>query len=476
MASGYGEAETVATAGGYVSPVREFIGSIFDQPLNTFNDVAFESVVVAGALTAAGGVDTPSVVNSAGALFLDGATIDNGVVDATSYTLDPNFKIDFQGLNPRITMDGNDTIVYDRAANELQIKVSPLVDVIHRDGETEFKGQILVDTILEKTGSAGTTINGVVINDGEIWSATDSVKCLGLETQRWKRVFVQNAPGDCNVWIGSINPPTWTTGVDNVVIGGQGAGQSMTTAIHCTFIGSNCGVSTTSAQYCMGLGTSALANNTTGSGNVAMGRDAGRLNVISGSNTSMGNQANRNTTTAENTAVGAFTNDISTTNTTMTCIGYAANPSAATGIVNAVALGNRTLVQNSHDVQLGNRVDNGSGELSFHTQIVSKETWIGNGTTQASIDNGGHLARPVFNTGDGLDAGLTIPDGTLFYTIEPDLETVPFPLTAPAGVAAQILHVRNNSAQATITGLVVAAAGGAIFAHDGTNWHMTSKT
>jgi hypothetical protein len=69
----------------------------------------------------------------------------------------------------------------------------------------------------------------------------------------------------------------------------------------------------------------------------------------------------------------------------------------------------------------------------------------------------------------GTDAGVTVPDGTLVCKLIVGTETGAYALAGPAGVAGQMLHVRNDSGQAT-TGLVVGASKGASFAHDGSNW------
>ena len=74
----------------------------------------------------------------------------------------------------------------------------------------------------------------------------------------------------------------------------------------------------------------------------------------------------------------------------------------------------------------------------------------------------------------GTDAGVTVPNGTLFFKLTAGTETGAYVLTGPAGIAGQILHARNDSGQAT-TGLVTAAGAGAIFAYDGASWLLIAN-
>ena|SRR3989344_207138 len=89
------------------------------------------------------------------------------------------------------------------------------------------------------------------------------------------------------------------------------------------------------------------------------------------------------------------------------------------------------------------------------------------GAGTLSID----IAKVVgtYNTAAGTDAGIVIPNGTLVFELTVGTESAPYVLTGPAGVAGQILLVRNDSSQAT-TGLVTVAGAGATFAHNGVSW------
>ena len=97
------------------------------------------------------------------------------------------------------------------------------------------------------------------------------------------------------------------------------------------------------------------------------------------------------------------------------------------------------------------------GGIGANKTVVSGETFVGSYATAA-----------------GADAGLTVPNGTLFYKISAGTETGAFVLTGPSGIAGQILHVRNDSAQAT-TGLVTATGAGATFAYDGASWLLIAN-
>lgn len=135
------------------------------------------------------------------------------------------------------------------------------------------------------------------------------------------QVFYSNTNGDKSVTIG--RQQAIGTGQDNVSIGPQTAGDSLTTGYENVFIGRQAGQGATSAFRNVGVGAQALkdlttgesnvafgylagSNITTGAANVALGR-ASLFSLLTGSNNiAIGREALEQATGSDNIAIGSF--------------------------------------------------------------------------------------------------------------------------------------------------------------------------
>ncbi len=93
---------------------------------------------------------------------------------------------------------------------------------------------------------------------------------------------------------------------------------------------------------------------------------------------------------ANTIAIGAGTHNLSGVNDTL--IGPNATTSIS-GSIERTSLGFNAQAQNDYDVQLGERIDNGSGICFYRTQQIAREDWIGNGNSLATITNTGSIDR-----------------------------------------------------------------------------------
>lgn len=112
----------------------------------------------------------------------------------------------------------------------------------------------------------------------------------------------------------------------------------------------------------------------------------------------------------------------------------------------------------------------GANSIGFVTNSVQRL-----GINTLNVTSTLPYASP-YATAAGADSGIILSTGVQVMVLTAGAETGPYALTGPAGIAGQILYVRNDSGQATTGGLVVTAAGGAVFVHNGTSWLKVSDS
>jgi len=139
-------------------------------------------------------------------------------------------------------------------------------------------------------------------------------------------------------------------------------------------------------------------------------------------------------------------------------------------LVGGTATGNNlVLVPNSADLATGNIIVNGSID-SFDSTSGALVVAGGVGVSKNVV--GGQAVAGGFQAVDGADAGITLPDDRHVVRIDAGTSTMAFAVAVPAQtIEGQVLHVYNNSGQAT-TGVVTANGGGTTLVCDGTNWYQ----
>jgi hypothetical protein len=172
-----------------------------------------------------------------------------------------------------------------------------------------------------------------------------------------------------NVGIGTTNP-TSTLTVDGT-INGVGIKAGETDFIDSILISGNGATGTlSSATSNTGFGSRVLANLTSGASNVAVGRSALGILTTGGNNTAVGRNALKNSTASNNVAVGFSALSTNTTGAFNTAVGRSAGASITTGS-NNVCIGyqaDTASATSTNSITLG---DANITSLRCNTQTIS---------------------------------------------------------------------------------------------------------
>ncbi len=136
------------------------------------------------------------------------------------------------------------------------------------------------------------------------------------------------------------------------------------------------------------LGNNAFVDVTVGSDNVVVGSDAGATLKNGKYNVIVGRNADSAINTSNSTIVGG---GASATGNSSVAVGV--NSSATAN--GAVAIGPDAMVAVAGVFQIGDTTVSGAAIMSFGSQIVSDEAWVGGGSTTMNIDNNGNIVRSI---------------------------------------------------------------------------------
>jgi hypothetical protein len=147
------------------------------------------------------------------------------------------------------------------------------------------------------------------------------------------------------------------------------------------------------------LGNNAFTNVTIGRHNVVAGSDAGASLTNGRSNVLVGRSVDSGFGAMNTTVMGG---GASTTANNTTVLGAGASSTAD----DTVVVGSGATVGTVGAYQIGPAAVSGAATLSFGSQTVSDEAWIGGGNTSMVIDNNGDVVRstPIAFTGSTTDA------------------------------------------------------------------------
>lgn len=152
------------------------------------------------------------------------------------------------------------------------------------------------------------------------YSATTAIRLTAIGYQAAKSITT----GGQNTAVGTYSLFTNTTGTENVSVGEQSMYYS-TTGSNNTAVGKSSLSANTTGNGNVAIGHQAGYNTTTGGLNVFVGRDAGLLNTVDQGQTFVGfgagRSSNANTTSADNTCIGAYAGYNLTTGSKNTYIG-----------------------------------------------------------------------------------------------------------------------------------------------------------
>lgn len=171
-----------------------------------------------------------------------------------------------------------------------------------------------------------------------IGESAASLMTTGLQNIAIGRLALQNATTPSNlVAIGFQSLRNVTTGSSLTVIG-QSSGAGITTGSDCTVVGKNCLSVSTTCQYNTVIGTDSMQASGNANNNVAIGRRA-LLQLGTG--------------TGQNVSVGSRSGETCTTDDNCTFVGYFADRSGGSAIVNSIAIGSLAKVGASNTCVIG---------------------------------------------------------------------------------------------------------------------------
>ena len=134
------------------------------------------------------------------------------------------------------------------------------------------------------------------------------------------------------------------------------------------------------------IGNNALNNSTLATFNVIIGSDTGQTLEDAQYNVIVGRSSDAGIGTLNVVVVG---DGASTTVDNTIVLGVNASATAS----GAIAIGSGATAAVADLVQIGANAVSGAATMSFRTQVVSDESWIGGGTSRLTIDNNGNLVR-----------------------------------------------------------------------------------
>lgn len=286
-----------------------------------------------------------------------------------------HFKYNRTNKTLKLTIAGGDSIEFEEFLGHTHIIVS---------------GEVHVDTIEEKTSGVGVTIDSVLLKDGVV----DPPLGYNLNSKLWSRVGAEG------ILLGNYDG-TSVLSFGNLISGYQAAkfilaGCSRNVIFGTRALGNATGNSVVN-MVIIGFESCLNANNM--DNGVIVGSQSGK-NLTSGGN--------------NNVIVGFATGNTATSANKITLIGSSSDV-LSSGLINCSTLGTSAIVQTSHSTQIGDRVDNSTGVLSFHIQDVIDESMndgfsglIINGTGGSNSKEGLYITQTMSDTfGNGTDTSST---------------------------------------------------------------------
>lgn len=242
----------------------------------------------------------------------------------------------FMGYQAGAVATGNSNSFFGHQAGRLTNTGGSNVCVGHRAGEnnTTGSGNINIGYLSGNGNSTG------------IWNV-----CIGRQAG-------QNNSASGNIFIGDLAGQGNSSGVYNVCIGQwSGNGLNGATASANTFVGYMSGFANSTAGGNTFVGNNAGTNTNTGIQNTYLGCQAGQGYTAGANNVSVGWRAGFYTagsaTGSNNVFVGLQAGDNNFTGNGNVIIGYDADVTA-TGLTNAIAIGNTATVNASNKIRMGN--------------------------------------------------------------------------------------------------------------------------
>ena len=261
---------------------------------------------------------------------------------------------------------------------------------------------VSVDVLVEKTLNNGIRAEGVRLKDNYVDPPSgyyyNGLPLWGAYTASSHHVQVGNLGGpDLSsdgyemTLMGYQAGSSLGAGCSRGVMIGTRAGANATSGYNNIFMGWESGLGVITGNDNIAIGRGALGGGNT-SNNIAIGT-AALANISNWSNIGIGRSVFVNATNIfESTGMGHMCGITVITGTQNTLYGAQSDVAAST-IQQAIAIGRLAVAQANYDVQLGERINTGSGVCYYRNQQVIRADWNTGGLTLASIDNSGNIIR-----------------------------------------------------------------------------------
>lgn len=341
---------------------------------------------------------------------------------------DSSFNLSIDTLKPRIEFDGGDFMEFDRASNCLTFKIAnnPNPDFQVENGVVTARTELRVADALTFIRKE---ISGPAIHDVRFQFHTDNWmywdhSTTKLSTYISSQEIVKITPaglfassvdvtltGDYKM--GGYVWSDWNRTNRSVRIGNPNGSLIDSSGYGLTLCGDSAG-----AYSISGSSRNSFFGGRCGNGGALSFNCGFGFETFQGSNASncsvMGCQSFQNVTGDNNTGIGFSVGNNLISGTRNTLLGKSSDVASATQI-NSSTLGDSAIVQTDHSCQIGDRVDNGSGILSFHTQDVHNENFVDgnvgliiNDQLGSNSKEGLYISHEYINTfGNGTDVSTS---------------------------------------------------------------------
>ena len=311
-----------------------------------------------------------------------------------------NIKYNRTNNTLKINMNGTDGLEFEEIGGTVHIKMDGHLHIDEIEEFTLNNGVIIDSDTLIKDGIIDTVDKYKIDNEDAIkWLSVRESLYLGNTgnsgaagdhvVSSGKNSLMLNT-GDSNTSAGWNSMRSNITGTKCSSYGTEALYNNLEThndsfGYRSSFFNTTGTLNSSFGSYSMYFGTLAQKCSSFGYGSMTNCGGAGTINV-----SSFGYESLKNVTGGGNTGMGKSCAATLTTGSNCTFLGMDSNILSATGI-ESMALGYNAVVQNNYDVQLGQRTDATSGTLSFRTQDIIKENWIGSGEKTLYLDNSGNV-------------------------------------------------------------------------------------
>jgi len=300
---------------------------------------------------------------------------------------------------------GAATVKIESSTNEASLKydnstTTGAIKLANNDLKTELGGSEVMRILANGNVGIGTTnptstltvdgtINGIGIKAGE----TDFIDSILISGNGATGTL---SSATSNTGLGSQVLANLTSGASNVAVG-RSALNSLTTGGSNVAVGRSALLNNTTANNCTAMGFSSLGSNISGSNNVAVGSQALSDVTTESGNTAVGSASLANNTASENTAIGKDAGRSNTTGNKLVAVGFEALELNTTGSANT-AIGYEALLNNttaSNNTAIGRQSLRSNTTGSSNTAI-GDEALENNTTGFANTAVGSYALR--FNT------------------------------------------------------------------------------